>query len=159
METSDVVWIVVAVLVVLALAALVSVAMRKRKEKELDRQRTEAQQLRTEATTSAREATEARVDAQEAEARAERLRLEAERAQDSAAQARQGYDVEQARIEDRVREADRLDPDVDHRSRTYEGDLTPPVPGTGPATTTTAGSQTGSPEPPRESGPAPGTRA
>ncbi len=94
---------------------------------------------------SARNATEARVEAKEAEARAERLRLEAEQAQDSAAQARQGYDVEQARVEDRVREADRLDPDVDHRSRTYDGDVRP------------TGNTTDSLETPPEERQAPGT--
>jgi hypothetical protein len=114
----------------------------------------QAQQLRTEAAASTRDVTQARVEAQEAEARAERLRLETERAQDHAAQARQGYDVEQARIEDRVREADRLDPDVDHQSRTYD-DVTQPAPGTGPTSTT--GGTTGSPEPPREDGPASGS--
>ena len=121
MDSSTVVWVVVVVLVLLALAALAAAAMRKRKERELAGQRTQAQQLRTEAATaSARDATEARVEAKEAEARAERLRLEAERAQESAAQARQGYDMEQARVEDRMREADRVDPDVDHQSRSYD---------------------------------------
>ena len=74
------------------------------------------------------------MEAKEAEARAERLRLEAERAQDSAAQARQGYDVEQARVEDRIREADRLDPDVDHRTRTYD-EVAPTAPGAGHGST------------------------
>jgi uncharacterized protein HemX len=155
MDGSTVVWIVVAVLVLLALAALAVVAMRKRKEREVAAQRTQAEELRSEAATvSARDATEARVEAKEAEARAERLRLEAERAQDSAAQARQGYDVEQARVEDRIREADRVDPDVDHRSRTYEGEVAPPVAGAEPASTDRS---TGSPEVPREEGPASGS--
>ena len=34
--------------------------------------------------------------------------------------------MEQARVEDRIREADRVDPDVDHRSQSYSGDVTPP---------------------------------
>jgi hypothetical protein len=93
------------------------------------------------------------VEAKEAEARAERLRLEAERAQESAAQARQGYDVEQARVEDRIREADRLDPDVDHRTRTYDDEVTPPVSGTGPASTAPGTSS----EPPHDEGPTSGS--
>ena len=41
--------------------------------------------------------------------------------------ARQAAQVAEARVEDRVREADRIDPDVNHRS----GDYTPQAPGTG----------------------------
>jgi uncharacterized protein HemX len=151
MKTSTVIWIVVAVLVVLALAALAVAASRKRKERQVAAQRTQAEQLRTEAATvSARDAAQARVEAKEAEARAERLRLEAQRAQESAAQARQGYDVEQARVEDRIREADRVDPDVDHETRSYEGGTTSYA-ADGTASTTEPG---GSPLlPPRDEGP------
>jgi len=116
MDTSPVVWIIVGVLVLLALAALAVAAQRKRKEQKLAHDRAEAHQLRTEAHTTAQQVTEARVDAKEAEARAERARLEAERAQEEAARAHHGLQVEEARTEDRLREADRLDPDVDHRS-------------------------------------------
>ena len=63
MDSSTVVWIIVAVLVLLALAALAAVAMRKRKEKEVAQQRMQAHELRTEASVSARDATEARVEA------------------------------------------------------------------------------------------------
>jgi hypothetical protein len=97
--------------------------MRKRKERQVEGRRDEAQQLRTQAAESARDVGQARVEAKEAEARAERLRLEAEEAERSAAEARQGYQVEEARVEDRVREADRVDPDVDHETRSYDGNL------------------------------------
>ena len=57
--------------------------------------------------------------AREAELEAERKRLEAERAEAEAERARQGHLQEHAKIEDQVREADRVDPDVDHRSPDY----------------------------------------
>jgi hypothetical protein len=49
-----------------------------------------------------------------AEAEAERARVEAERAATRAAELRRGQQHEEARVEDHVREADRVDPDVDH---------------------------------------------
>jgi hypothetical protein len=117
MDTSTIVWIVVGVLVLLALAALAVAAQRRRKERKLAEDRAEANRLRTEAhTASQQQVAGARVDAKEAEARAERARLEAERAREEAARAHQGLQVEEARTEDRLREADRLDPDVDHSS-------------------------------------------
>ena len=49
-------------------------------------------------------------------------RAEAARAEQDAAQAQQGVQVEEARVEDRVRAADDVDPDVDTRSDDYRPD-------------------------------------
>ena len=126
MNTSNVVGIVVGVLVLVALVALVIGLRRRDREKRLAADREEAQRLRTEAESAARQqVTEARVEAQEAEAKAERARLEAQRAQEEAAQARQGLEVEEARHEDRLRTADRLDPDLPERSSSGGDDAGP----------------------------------
>ncbi|HET6562638.1 MAG TPA: hypothetical protein VFG72_12245 [Marmoricola sp.] len=125
MDTSDIVWIVVAVLVLLALAALIAAMMRKKKAAQ---GRDQAQHLRTEAAAQAGGLQESRIQAQEAELRAERARLEAEKEQARAEEVKQGHLAEEARVEDRVREADRLDPDVDDRDAGYTP--TTPEPGT-----------------------------
>jgi len=118
MSTSTIVWIVVVVIVVIALAAIIAgFAHRKR----LESKRSAAQSIRDETTTSgADNIARSRVEAQEAEARAARARLEAERAQSEAAAAHRGSQAEEARYEDRLREADRVDPDVDHTADSYE---------------------------------------
>ena len=113
MDSSTIVWIVVAVIIVLAIAALIAAAMRK---KRAEKQRTRAQQLRQEAVSNVDAIDHSSVAAKEAEARAERARLEAERAERQAQEAQRAVDMERATYEDRIREADRLDPDVDHRT-------------------------------------------
>ena len=50
------------------------------------------------------------------------------RAEEAALQAQQGVQVEEARVEDQVRAADRVDPDVDTRSEEYH----PTAPATDP---------------------------
>lgn len=133
MDTSEIVWIVVAVLVVLALAALLVAMMRKRRTEKAAKDRAHAENLRRQAATHAggieqsqTEAEKAAKKAEHAEARAERARIEAERAKAHADEARQGLDVEQAKYEDRLREADRLDPEVDHRADDYRPGETSP---------------------------------
>ena len=113
MDSSTIVWIVVAVIVVLAIAALVAAAMRK---KRAEQQRTQAQQLRQEAVSNVDSIDHSSLEAKEAELRAERARLEAEQAERQAQEAQRAVDMERATYEDRIREADRLDPDVDHRT-------------------------------------------
>jgi hypothetical protein len=118
MSTATIVWIVVVVIVVIALAAIIAgLAHRKR----LESKRSTAQSIREETTTSgAQDIAESRVEAQEAEARAARARLEAESAEAEAADAHRGSQVNEARYEDRLREADRVDPDVDHTADDYQ---------------------------------------
>jgi len=121
MET--IVWIVVAIIVVLAVAALVAAFLRKKQaEKRTEQHRRQAEHLRHEAVSNVDRIDHTHLEAKEAEARAERARLEAERAQAEAAEAQRAVDMERATYEDRIREADRLDPDVDHRSRSYSDD-------------------------------------
>jgi uncharacterized protein HemX len=120
MDTSDIVWLVVAILVVLAVIALLVAMMRKRKEKKAESDRLHAQQLRREAATHAGGIAQSQVQARESEARAMRARLEAERAEAEAAEAQQALDMEQAKREDRLREADRIDPSVDTTAKDYQ---------------------------------------
>lgn len=117
MDTSTIIWIIVAVVVVLLLLGLfASIAGRKRKEW----RREQAEGIRSEAAGKTGAVQDAQLKAQAAEADAQRRRAEAERAEASAAEARQGAEVERAEYEDKVRTADRLDPDVDHKASDYE---------------------------------------
>ncbi|NYG54485.1 hypothetical protein [Nocardioides perillae] len=113
METPWIVALVVAA--VLVLAALVAFALVRRR----DLRRQEAAGLRSRAAAHAPRLQETEREARLREAEAERLRLEAERAEQRAAEARGAVAHEEARVEDTVREADRLDPGVDHRSDDY----------------------------------------
>ena len=60
-----------------------------------------------------------RQEAHEAEVRAEAARLEAERARREADEASTALAQQEAVREDRLREADRLDPTVDHKADDY----------------------------------------
>lgn len=125
MDTQEIVILVVAILVALAIIAAVVVMMRKRKH---EQHRERADELRTEARHHvADDLPEAQVRAQKAEAEAEEARLEAERAEREAAEARTGVAQREAIHEDKVREADRLDPRVDHKSGDYEPHTTVPA--------------------------------
>jgi len=105
--------------VIIALIAILGYVLNKKK---MEQNRARAEGLRSEAGSTATVIPEAQVRAREAEARAERARLDAQKAEEDAARANQSLSAEQARYEDRVREADRLDPDVDHRARDYQPD-------------------------------------
>ena len=108
--------IILIVLAVLLAAALIYTAM-KRKKNEVARQR--AGELRSEAATSAVAKQEQEARAREAEAEAERARAQADKLDARAQSERTSYDQTRAAQEDRLREADRLDPDVDHRDPNY----------------------------------------
>jgi FtsZ-interacting cell division protein ZipA len=112
--------IILIVLAVLLAVALIATAM-KRKKDEAARQR--ASELRSDAaaTASTTQVQEAR--AREAEAEAERVRAQADKLEAHAQEQRTSYDMTRAQQEDSLREADRLDPDVDHRSAEYQPDL------------------------------------
>lgn len=118
MDTGTVILLVVAVVVVLLIVGLVTMMSSRRKAAETEHNRTRAEEIRHEATgtTAVRDSD---LEAREAQIEADRSRLEAEQAEARAAQAQQGVQVEDARREDKLREADRLDPDVDHRSDDY----------------------------------------
>jgi hypothetical protein len=116
MDTSTIVWIIVAVVVVLLVLALLASVLGKRRKEQA---RLRAEELRREAVGRAPVVQDAQLQAQQAEAEAQRKRAEAERAEAEAAEARQGADVEHARHEDQIRTADRIDPDVDHKADDY----------------------------------------
>jgi hypothetical protein len=103
-------------------AALVVAGSRKRTA---ERNRRTAQEIRQDAEARAASLPEADREAQAAQQRAAQARAEAERAEREAAEAAQARDMEQAAHEDRVREADRLDPDVDHRDPAYAPETAP----------------------------------
>jgi hypothetical protein len=90
----------------------------KRKKNEVARQR--AGELRSEAATSAVAKQEQEARAREAAAEAERARAQADKLDARAQAERTSYDQTRAVQEDRLREADRLDPDVDHRDPDYQ---------------------------------------
>jgi flagellar biosynthesis/type III secretory pathway M-ring protein FliF/YscJ len=113
------IWVIVIVVAVLIVAALVAMAGKRRTAQRGER----AQELREEATTHASGLPESHRQAEELRAKADLARAEAERAEDRAADAEQGHRIEQAGYEDKLREADRIDPQVDHRADDYEPDV------------------------------------
>ena len=113
------IWIIVIVVVVVVVAALVAMTRKRRNEQ----RRVRAEELREEASTHAAVLPEAQRQAEELRAKADLAQAEARRAEERAANAEQGHRVEQASYEDKVREADRLDPEVDHKSGDYEPDV------------------------------------
>jgi FtsZ-interacting cell division protein ZipA len=112
----------IALIVVVVLLALVVVGLLARAagKKRTEQHRGQANVLRSEAAAHASTVQDSQLRAQEAEADAERKRVQAERAAAEAARAKQGAQVEQAGHEDRIREADRIDPDVNHQSDDYQ---------------------------------------
>jgi cytoskeletal protein RodZ len=109
-------WIIL-VIVILVIVAGVAYALMGNKRTAARRQ--EAETIRSEASENAAAVEAQRREAQEAAARAEVARAEAARAEQAAAEANQGVTVEEARVEDRLRTADRVDPDVDTRAEDY----------------------------------------
>ena len=123
MTTSQIVWIVVIAVAVLILIGLI-VSVRKKNH---DANRARADQLREQADIQAAGLPDTRARADQAEAQADHARLEAERAEERAAAARTEAAQEQAAQEDRIRAADRLDPDVDHRAEDYSPEVADPA--------------------------------
>ena len=118
METDTLVWIIVTVVVVLAAAALV-VALQKKRERERELRREQAGQLRQEAVSATPDVRTAAERLHHAEARAELAHVEARRADDDVVEAKRVLAAEEAQREDRLREADRVDPDVNTRAKDY----------------------------------------
>lgn len=115
------------VLVLLAIFALVLKSMR---EKSREADRAKAGELRDSANVQASGLPDARARAEQAEVEAERARQEAARAEERANAAKTGVAHEEAAQEDRIRAADRLDPDVDHTADDYAPEVAAPA---GPA--------------------------
>jgi hypothetical protein len=109
--------IILIVLAVLLAAALIWTAMKRRKTEVA---RVRAGELRSEAAASATDKQVQEARAREAEAEAERVRAQADKLDARAQEERTSYDQTRATQEDRLREADRVDPDVNHRSPDYQ---------------------------------------
>jgi hypothetical protein len=120
-------WIILIVVIVVVVAAAAWAMMGNRRTQA---KREKAEQLRDEAAENAAAVEASRRQAQEADARAEVARAEAERAEQEAARTREAVSYEEARVEDRVRAADGIDPDVDTRADDYR----PTEPTTSPET-------------------------
>lgn len=112
-------WIIVAVVIVVVLLVAFAAWRAQRRKKMAAR----AEELRSEARSHAPEIGQNRQDAREAQVRADAARLEAERAQRESEAAQTALAQQEAAREDRLREADRLDPHVDHRADDYEPSL------------------------------------
>lgn len=106
-----------AVVVVVLIGAFVLLRVLNRRKAEQNRQR--ASGLRSEAAAHTGGLQQAEHRAREADHVAEGRRVEAEKAEAVAAEAHRDLAVEQAQVEDQVRLADRVDPDVDHRAKDY----------------------------------------
>ena len=117
MDTEQIIWIVVAVVVVLVIAALALMLMRRAQHKKNVERAQRASKLRAEADQHGQGLPDEQLRAQEERLRAEKLRLEADRAQAKADEAETGYLQEAATREDRLREADQIDPGVDPDKR------------------------------------------
>ena len=137
MSNEQIIWLVVAIVVVVALAGLAVAASRRRGTAKAEHRRHEAEQLREDAVAGASGLDSSRAQAQEA-------RTEAQQAKARATQAERGAAMDEATVEDRVREADRVDPDVDHRAEDYEPEAPAPPTRTEPGTEPDAGPAPGS---------------
>ena len=113
------IWAIMIAVVIVVVAALVSVTGKRRSGQRHER----AEELRQEATAQAAGLSASERQAEELRAKADLARSEAQHAEEQAANAEQGHQVEQAGYEDKLREADRLDPEVDHRAPDYEPDV------------------------------------
>lgn len=126
MSGTEVLIAVVIVVVVLLVVAGLLVSSRNRKRQQA---REQAERLRADAAGVAAVQPEQAAQVREKEAAAAQARAEAERLEQEAHTTRTDYDMTRAQQEDAVREADRLDPDVDHRAADYRpSEPAPPTP-------------------------------
>lgn len=151
MDTDVVIWIVITVVVVALLAALAYVLTKRTRDRKRIEAHERAEQLRHEAAQHQPAVQQSDLEARKAEAEAKLRRAEAEHAEAQAAEARQAAAATAARQEDVVREADQLDPAIDHRSSDYRpevpdarhrenGTTAPSTPTEGPGDNPTGGS-------------------
>ena len=115
-------WIILIVIVVLVLAIVGFAVSRGRQHQA----RNTAQERRAEADRRREAEKHSESQAHQAELEAERARVEAEQARAKAEEAQQAHLQEAAQREDQIRQADAIDPDVDHTSEGYEPGTTRP---------------------------------
>ena len=112
--------IVIIIIVVLVVAAVAAFLITKRNKEAKDAKIARAEELRTEAAAKAQTTiAPAQQDAAEAERKAEAARLQAERAEAEAREAQVAAHQVEAEHEAQVRDADRIDPRVDHKADDY----------------------------------------
>ena len=111
-------WIIIALIVIALLAVLAFVVMSAKKKSRHDNH-VRAEQLRAQATEKAPDLSRDRAEVERAEREAEEARRAAAQADERAAEARTGIAQQEAVHEDRIRAADRLDPEVDHTADDY----------------------------------------
>jgi flagellar biosynthesis/type III secretory pathway M-ring protein FliF/YscJ len=100
-------WIVIVVVVLLIVGALLAFGMQKKREAG----REKAASIRTEVAQQSPGLHKREAEAQGAEAEAARMRAEADQLDLAAQEERARLQEEQAELDDRLRTADRLDPD------------------------------------------------
>lgn len=121
-NTTAVIIVVVAVVVVAAIVIALLVRTKGR-----ERRARQANELRTTAASQSTDVEYAQREAAARQAAADQAAEEAQLAQSRAEESRRDLLHTEAQQEDTVREADRLDPDVDHSSTDYQpGDVSPP---------------------------------
>ena len=123
MDTDTLIWVIVAVVVALVILAAVAMALNGGSKKRQADRRAQARHLRHEAEATTPSLSEAQLRASEADAQAQLARAEAERVERQAESERRRLAAEEAQREELVREADRIDPDVDHRADGYAPDV------------------------------------
>jgi FtsZ-interacting cell division protein ZipA len=106
-------WIIV-VLIVLAVLLIAGLAWTAQQRKRDQAGRARAGELRSEAAQVAVDHPVQEARAREADAQAAQARARADALEARANQERVGFDQSRAEHEDRLREADRVDPDVSH---------------------------------------------
>jgi len=120
MSTTQIVLLVLAVvLALIVLGAVVTVLAKKKARHETEQRRVQASELRDKAETHTPDVRDSQLEARTAAAEADLARARAEQAEVQAAERQRLAAAEEARREDVVREADRLDPDVDHEAQDY----------------------------------------
>lgn len=112
-------WVVIIliILVVVLVAGLIWSAARRKKEQQA---RARADELRSDAAGTAAGHAEQEARAREAKAEADRVRAQADQLEAQASQEQRSFDMNRAQEEDRLREADRIDPEVDHTAPDYQ---------------------------------------
>jgi hypothetical protein len=113
------IWAIVIVVLIVIAAVVISMTSKRRASQRRER----AEELRQEASAHASGLTESQRQTEELRAKADLAKAEARRAEERAATAATGHQVNQAAYEDKLREADKLDPDVNTRAKDYEPDV------------------------------------
>ena len=101
------IWIVIVVVALVIMGAIAAYGMKRRHH--VGREKAEA--IRTEAAQRTPELRKAEAEAQGAEAEAQRMRAEADQLEMVAQERRAEVEGEKTALDERLREADRLDPD------------------------------------------------